>query len=71
MSKIYWIDLLNENNVEINSLKACELIYNELLEKYNTKKVALKEYKGIISKKNNYLINKVIKLEEKIIDNTK
>lgn len=62
---------MNENNVEINSLKACEIIYNELLEKYNTKKVALKEYKGIISKKNNYLINKVIKLEEKIIDNTK
>ena len=71
VSKLYWQDLLKESNTKINSLKACEIIYNELLEKHNTKKAALKEYKGIISKNNNYLVDKVIKLEEQIIDNTK
>lgn len=69
--KVYWQDLLLESNTKINSLKACEVVYNELLEKHNTKKAALKEYKGIISKNNNYLVDKVIKLEEQIIDNTK
>lgn len=60
-------ELLKENNVKINSLKACEVVYNYYLELNNGNKIAaLKDYKGIESKSNMYLVYKVIENEEKI-----
>ena len=53
--------------MKINSLKACEVVYNYYLELNNGNKVAaLKDYKGIESKSNMYLVYKVIENEEKI-----
>ena len=60
-------ELLKENNVKINSLKACELVYNYYLELNNGNKVAaLKEYKGIESKSNMYLVYKVLEIERNL-----
>ena len=64
---VYHKELLKDNNVKINSLKACEVVYEYYLQESKGNKVkALKEYKGISSKKNTYLIFKVIELEKKI-----
>ena len=65
--KRHWHDLLIENDIKVNSLKACEVVYNELLEQNNNnKRKALKKYKGIVSKKNSYLIDNVLELEEQL-----
>lgn len=60
--------MLRENNVKINSLKACEIVYTELLEKFESKRKALRYYKGIVSENNNYLVDNVLKIEEKLLD---
>lgn len=60
----YWNDLLKENGVKANSLKACLVVYKKLLNKHKNKRLALKEYKGITSKSNLYLIDKVIETEK-------
>ena len=58
------INLLKENGVKANSLKACLVVYKELLNKHKNKRLALKEYKGVTSKSNLYLIDKVIETEK-------
>lgn len=63
----YHKELLDEHNVKVNSLKACEVVYNYYLELNNGNKIkTLKDYKGIGSKKNMYLVFKVIELEERL-----
>lgn len=60
-------ELLKENNVKLNSLKACEVVYNYYLQENQGNKIkALKEYKGIESKENMYLVYKVIEIEKEI-----
>ena len=57
-------ELLEENNVKLNSLKACEVVYNYYLELNNGNKIkALKDYKGVVSKDNMYLVYRVLELE--------
>ena len=60
----YWGNLLQDNNVKIKSLKACIVIYKELLEKHKSKREAIKAYKGVTSKSNLYLIDRVIETEK-------
>lgn len=58
-------ELLKENNTPINSLRACEVVYNYYLELNNGNKIkALKNYKGIESKDNIYLVYKVLEIEK-------
>lgn len=60
-------ELLEENNTKLNSLKACEVVYNYYLDLNNGNKInALKDYKGIESKDNMYLVYKVLEIEEKL-----
>lgn len=62
----YWGNLLQDNNIRINSLSSCLFIYKELLHKHKSKKKAIKHYKGIENKSNSYLVDKVILLEYKL-----
>lgn len=63
----YHKDLLEENNVRINSLKACEVVLASYLEENKGDLIkSLKDYKGIESKKNIYLVYKVLDIEKKI-----
>lgn len=58
-------ELLDSYNTPINSLKACEVVYNYYLELNNGNKIkALKSYKGIESKDNIYLVYKVLEIEK-------
>ena len=65
---MFWGDLLEKNNTSPNSIKACLVIYKELLHKHKNKRLALKEYKGITSKTNLYLIDRVIETEKGLND---
>lgn len=66
INTIYWEDDLNENGIQVNSLTACLYVYEFYLDKTRNKKAAIKEYKGIKTKQNIYLVDKVIELENKI-----
>ena len=63
-----WGEELNQNEIEVNSLKACDYILNKYLEENNgNKKLSLYAYKGV---KNNDkvkgIIENMIKIEKKI-----
>lgn len=63
----YHNDTLNKLNVDLNSLKACEVIYLDYLKKNKGNKVkALADYKGIESKKNMYLVYRVLDKEKQL-----
>ena len=65
----YHSETLKRLNVDLNSLKACEVVYLDYLKKNNGNKVkALADYKGIKSKKNIYLVYKVLDKEKQIKD---
>ena len=60
---IFWGKILAEKNIPINSLMACEAIYEILLEKHDGNKLeALKDYKG--AKTNFASAKKVLELEK-------
>lgn len=62
----YWDEYLTERDIPINSVAACIEIYNFYKEENNgSREKAIKEYKGI--QNNTYLINKTIKLKDKIL----
>lgn len=64
---MYHNETLKRLNVNLNSLKACEAIYLEYLKKHKGNKIkALIDYKGIKSKKNMYLVYKVLDKEKQI-----
>ena len=53
--------------MSVNSLKACEVVYNYYLELNNGNKVkALIEYKGIQSKNNLWIVENVLKIEKEL-----
>lgn len=54
-------------NVEPNSLGACIVIYNHLLSVYKSPFKAIKKYKGIKSKENEYLIHYTLKLKSEVL----
>lgn len=63
-----WGEELNQNDIPVNSLKACDYILNKYLEENNwNKKLSLYAYKGI---ENNIRVKKVVdnmlKIEKKI-----
>lgn len=61
----YWGDFLKMQNVRVNSVKACELVYLDLLKKNNGNKFkAIAEYKG--AKKDFKIVRTVLELEQKI-----
>ena len=62
----YWKDYLDSVNVKVNSLKACHAIYQKLLEEHKTKEKALKKYKGIESKKKEWIVKKILKVTKQI-----
>lgn len=63
-----WGEELKQNDIPVNSLKACDYILNKYLEENNwNKKLALYDYKGI--EKNNKVkkvVDNMIKIEKKI-----
>ena len=68
IDKRYWSDLLKKNDVNINSLKAGEVIYDYLLDKNKGNKYrTLLEYKGVITQ--THLVDRVLKLEKKLKEN--
>lgn len=66
VSTTYWGDLLKENGVKVNSLKACLVIYKELLNKHKNKRATIKAYKGIETKSNMWIVDKTIEIERKM-----
>lgn len=65
----YHSDLLNKLGVDLNSLKACEVVYLYYLKKNNGNKIkAIIDYKGIKSKENMYLVYKVLDKEKHLKD---
>lgn len=68
---MYHNETLKRLSVNLNSLKACEVVYLDYLKKNNGNKIkALIDYKGIKSKKNMYLVYKVLDKEKQIKDLT-
>lgn len=66
ISEPIWKEELQDNGVKVNSLNACLYVYEFYFNETNNKAKAIKRYKGIETKSNNYLINKVLNLEKKI-----
>ena len=61
----YWGDFLKMQNVRVNSVKACELVYLDLLKKNNGNKFkAIADYKG--AKRDFTIVKTVLELEQKI-----
>ena len=64
-NKPYWDDFLAEKNIPTNSLEACIVIYKHYKNKNNGSRfLAIKEYKGIKSQKNHYLVHSTLELRE-------
>lgn len=65
IDKRYFKDMLKNENIEINSLVAGEVVYNYFLDKSNgNKRVALANYKGIITQ--THLVDRVLELEKRL-----
>ncbi len=63
-----WGGELKQNDIEVNSLKACDYIFNKYLEENNwNKKLSLYAYKGVENNiKVKGIIENMIKIEKKI-----
>lgn len=63
-----WGEELKQNDIEVNSLKACDYILNKYLEENNwNKKLSLYAYKGVEKNiKVKGIIENMIKIEKKI-----
>lgn len=68
INKFFWKDELKENNIQINSLSACEYVLNYYLDKYNgNKRKALAAYKGFKKdKKVNKVVDKILQVNKKL-----
>ena len=63
----HWDDFLAEKNIKKNSLAACIEIYKFLVEKHDgNKRKAIIEYKGIKSKENLWIVDKVLDTKKQI-----
>ena len=59
--------MLNDENIELNSLVAGEKVYNYFLDKENgDKRKALTSYKGIVTQ--THLVDRVLEIEKKLKD---
>ncbi len=63
----YWEDFLKEQDISPYSIRSCEAIYNNLLDRYKTPYLALKKYKGIESKEKEWIIRKVFKIQKELL----
>lgn len=64
----HWADYLASKNIDVNSAAACIEIYNFYKDKHNgSRTLAIKDYKGIKSKSNMYLVDKTLYLKSKIL----
>ena len=65
---LVWGEELKQNDIPVNSLKACDYILNKYLEENNwNKKLALYDYKGIEKNtKVKKVVDNMIKIEKKI-----
>ena len=63
---VFWGELLEQNNTNPNSLKACLIVYKELLNKHKNKRATIKAYKGIDSKSNMWIVDKTIEIEKSL-----
>ena len=61
---VFWGEILEQKNINPNSLKACLVVYKELLHKHKSKRATIKAYKGIESKSNMWIIDKTIEIEK-------
>lgn len=62
----YWEDYLNELGLDYNSVAGGYAVYQYYLDKTGKNSSALKEFKGIDSKKKTWIINKVKKVIEEV-----
>lgn len=62
-----WLEEIPElNKGNINTLYGGSLVIKHLMTKYKSKREVIKRYKGIESKSNMYLIDRVIKIEHQL-----
>ena len=66
--KPLWNDYLVEQGVEPNSILAGYTVYQYYLDKTNSETKALKEFKGIESKKKLWIIRKVQRVTNEVKD---
>lgn len=71
-NKLHWTPYLNELGIEANSIEAGIAIYKFYKNKNNGSRfLAIKEYKGIKSQKNHYLVHSTLELREIILKELK
>lgn len=71
-NKPHWTPYLNELGIEANSIEAGIAIYKFYKNKNNGSRfLAIKEYKGIKSQKNHYLVHSTLELREIILKELK
>ena len=66
--KPLWNDYLVEQGIEPNSILAGYIVYQYYLDKTNSETKALKEFKGIESKKKLWIIRKVQRVTNEVKD---
>lgn len=62
----YWKEELNKNNIKVDSLNACIYVYDRYLDRYDSKYMAIKKFKGIVSKDNLWIVDRVLEIEKEI-----
>lgn len=67
----YWEDYLNQRNIQLNSVEACIAIYKYYKDQTDSRKQAIKEYKGIESTKHHYLVAKTLAIRDLILSKLK
>ena len=62
-----WGEELRENEIEIDSLEACDYIFSKYLEQYGSKKKALLKYKSVEkNKKVAKIVDKILQVDKKL-----
>lgn len=62
----YWDEFLAEQDIPINSIQAGYAVYQFYLEQTGDRNKALKKFKGIQSKSNNWIIKKVRRVTKEV-----
>ena len=66
-----WDPYLKERGINPNSIDACIAIYNFYLEQTDSNSKAIKEYKGIKSKRHLYLVKRTLEIKKVILKELK
>jgi hypothetical protein len=64
----YWKSYLNERGIKVRSVLSCLEVYNYYYDRYKNQRKALRRYKGIRSHNNEWIINKVLRVEKHLIN---